>query len=233
MAQSINISPIVMKLTSQLMSVVPMAQTLGSVTGRGYSMGIVTQPIPVGPWIASQLLAPLAAAASQAYAQGARISNNIARGLASGKAAISAQVSQIAALATRASNINVSVSGSAGNVPKYADGGIINRAHIGMVGEAGPEAIIPLNNKKRSHGLLQTAAQKMGYDVGPSRLDVGALKTSTASSSGPVTFNYSPTIVVEGNADTQEIKRLLDNDRMSFEREMAKYMRDKERVSFV
>lgn len=31
------------------------------------------------------------------------------------------------------------------NMPRHAQGGIVTRAHIGMIGEAGPEAIIPLN----------------------------------------------------------------------------------------
>jgi hypothetical protein len=30
-------------------------------------------------------------------------------------------------------------------MPRHAKGGIVTRAHIGMIGEAGPEAIIPLN----------------------------------------------------------------------------------------
>jgi len=39
------------------------------------------------------------------------------------------------------------------NVPQYALGGIITQPHIGMVGEAGPEAIIPLNSSKAA-GIL-------------------------------------------------------------------------------
>jgi hypothetical protein len=48
------------------------------------------------------------------------------------------------------------VAGSAGRIlmiPKYAEGGIVNKPHIGMVGEAGPEAIIPLN---KLSGFLNT-----------------------------------------------------------------------------
>ena len=40
------------------------------------------------------------------------------------------------------------VAGSAGRmlmIPKYAEGGITTRPHIGMIGEAGPEAIMPLS----------------------------------------------------------------------------------------
>jgi hypothetical protein len=38
-------------------------------------------------------------------------------------------------------------------IPKYAEGGIVNKPHIGMVGEAGPEAIIPLS---KLSGFLNT-----------------------------------------------------------------------------
>jgi hypothetical protein len=49
------------------------------------------------------------------------------------------------------------VAGSAGRIlmiPKYAQGGIVNKPHIGMVGEAGPEAIIPLS---KLSGFLNTS----------------------------------------------------------------------------
>ncbi|MEN1969027.1 transglycosylase SLT domain-containing protein [Lentibacillus sp. N15] len=36
---------------------------------------------------------------------------------------------------------------------KYASGGIIDRPHMGLVGEAGPEAIIPLSANRRSRAL--------------------------------------------------------------------------------
>jgi hypothetical protein len=38
------------------------------------------------------------------------------------------------------------------NIPKYADGGIVNSPTIGLIGESGPEAIIPLN-KMSNMGL--------------------------------------------------------------------------------
>lgn len=38
-------------------------------------------------------------------------------------------------------------------VPRHAKGGIVTKAHIGMVGEAGPEAIIPLNKANGLGGI--------------------------------------------------------------------------------
>jgi hypothetical protein len=51
-----------------------------------------------------------------------------------------------------------------GAVPAYAQGGIINRPHVGMVGEAGPEAIIPLRNDGNSRGLWETAGRLAGFN---------------------------------------------------------------------
>lgn len=49
-------------------------------------------------------------------------------------------------------------------VKKRAAGGIINQAHLGIIGEAGPEAIIPLSgtNKHRGISLWQQAGEMLG-----------------------------------------------------------------------
>ena len=53
--------------------------------------------------------------------------------------------------------------GGGGYVP-YANGGLINRPHMGLVGEAGPEAIIPLSPSRRGRGreLLSRTASALG-----------------------------------------------------------------------
>lgn len=52
------------------------------------------------------------------------------------------------------------------HVAMHALGGIFNRPHMGVVAEAGPEAIIPLNKSRRSRVLYQQAGRAMGYDDG-------------------------------------------------------------------
>ncbi len=49
-------------------------------------------------------------------------------------------------------------------VKKKAMGGIVNQAHLGIIGEAGPEAIIPLSgtNKHRGVSLWQQAGELLG-----------------------------------------------------------------------
>ena len=53
-------------------------------------------------------------------------------------------------------------------VPRRATGGIFRKAHLAMIGEAGPEAIIPLRRNKRSLDLLDAAAGAMGVGAPPS-----------------------------------------------------------------
>lgn len=57
-----------------------------------------------------------------------------------------------------------STSVSTKQVPGYATGGIINRPHMGLVGEAGPEAIIPLspNRRGRAMSLYEKTGQMLG-----------------------------------------------------------------------
>jgi hypothetical protein len=59
-----------------------------------------------------------------------------------GALAIAGSVALILAL------MKSSASDAASSVPKYAKGGITTKPHVGMVGEAGPEAIIPLNSPR-------------------------------------------------------------------------------------
>lgn len=54
---------------------------------------------------------------------------------------------------------------SKGKVKKYARGGIISSPHYGLVGEAGPEAIIPLKkNNPRSIQLLNQTSRMLGIN---------------------------------------------------------------------
>jgi hypothetical protein len=48
------------------------------------------------------------------------------------------------------------------NVPAYATGGIISQPHVGLVGEAGREAIIPLEDRNSGIPLLMSAISELG-----------------------------------------------------------------------
>ncbi|PZM67483.1 phage tail tape measure protein [Paenibacillus dendritiformis] len=121
--------------------------------------------------------------------------------------------------------------------PMHANGGFITRPHIGLVGEAGPEMIVPLSPGKRARGL--SLWQQAGYMLGVQPYAVGGMAggpqmsisapvmnessgTATASSSkslggihlGGVTLNFT----LEGSSDN-----LLDSLRRNGE-EIADYI---------
>ncbi|MCE5199906.1 MAG: phage tail tape measure protein [Armatimonadota bacterium] len=51
-----------------------------------------------------------------------------------------------------------------GSVKAHATGGIITSPHLGLVGEAGPEAIIPLSqNRNKARSLLDYTNQRLGF----------------------------------------------------------------------
>lgn len=41
------------------------------------------------------------------------------------------------------------------DIPFFADGGLVTRPTLGMIGEAGPEVVVPLNNPRRAQQLME------------------------------------------------------------------------------
>ncbi|OAH53901.1 hypothetical protein AWH48_11575 [Domibacillus aminovorans] len=92
---------------------------------------------------------------------------------------------------------------------KYANGGIVTKAHMGLVGEAGPEAIIPLSPARRSRGLnlLSTAASAMGVSVSSPSDEAYNPQPSSNVSTKNVQVTFAPEITVTvqgGGADTSQ-----------------------------
>lgn len=119
---------------------------------------------------------------------GARGSFNALR--SSGVSAVSGMCSSIKsmwssmrAVVTAPIVASFSVSGGGIAPKKYATGGIISKAHIGMVGEAGPEAIIPLSGNKRSRGieLWQEAGQRLGVNASSKTTNNTSSKVSNSN----------------------------------------------------
>ena len=80
------------------------------------------------------------------------------------------------------------------NVIPHAAGGIFSTPHIGLVAEAGREAVIPLENKARGIPLWKAAGEEMGVSFGA---------PTTNNHSAPV-FAPNVTITVNGGeADTE------------------------------
>lgn len=78
-------------------------------------------------------------------------------------AAWNAMKAVVSATVTAHFVLSVSTVGGMGAVP-HADGGILTEPHIGLVAEAGPEAVIPLSPGKRARGLelFKQAGEMLG-----------------------------------------------------------------------
>lgn len=102
-----------------------------------------------------------------------------------------------------------------GEPKKYARGGFATSPHLGMFGEAGPEAFIPLDGSQRSISLWQQTGRMLGA------LDSG--------SSVQYSFTYAP--VIQGG-DASAIRAQLQEDQREFERRMTEWAKQKRRVSY-
>ena len=76
------------------------------------------------------------------------------------------------------------------NVAKHAAGGIFTSPHIGLVAEAGPEAIVPLSDRSRGIPLWMAAGEEMGVKFGS-----GSVTTNNTYTGGTPIIN----ITVNGN----------------------------------
>lgn len=127
---------------------------------------------------------------------------------------------------------------SKSKVKKYARGGIISKAHYGLVGEAGPEAIIPLKrNNPRSIELLNQTSRMLGVSNNHQQKPLGILKArdnsvskntvNTKSNYGSNNYYFQPSINASGNKNEikeamrevfEEFKDFIDNIREENER---------------
>ncbi len=76
-------------------------------------------------------------------------------------------------------------------IPRFAEGGIVNRATLGIVGEAGPEAIIPLSKMNMGGGNVNinvTGGLATSAEIGQSV--VNALRAYSRSA-GPLALNIA------------------------------------------
>jgi len=102
------------------------------------------------------------------------------------------------------------------NIPQLANGGYIKHRPGGVlanIGEGGhDEAVIPLDR----------------------RLDkiFGKLVSKNNTTNNSPTFNYSPQIIIQGNADESVIRKALDDARIEFDKQMKKWLADNKRLKF-
>ncbi|MBY0088394.1 phage tail tape measure protein [Brevibacillus brevis] len=98
-------------------------------------------------------------------------------------------------------------------IPAYANGGILTRPHIGMVAEAGPEAVIPLNGSRRAASLWQQAGDALGMSRGGTVIHL----------------NYSP--VFHGGTK-EELEPMVQQDKRNLLQELKAINNQGRRVSY-
>ncbi len=128
-------------------------------------------------------------------------------------------------------------------IQPHAFGGIMTRPHIGMVAEAGPEAIIPLTDKTRGVPLVMRAAQILGLNTeNPasiitqgreminyvSQSSSGNTDGNTAVGASSMTFTPTYNITVNGEGS----RSIGENIRAVIEDTMNEIMSRMERVSY-
>ncbi len=82
-------------------------------------------------------------------------------------------------------------------IPAFADGGVVTRPQLAMIGEAGPEVVVPVTRPGRAAELMQTAAGMMGR-----RGEAGGGGTTTYA------VEFKPSITIQGNADASAINQI-------------------------
>lgn len=118
----------------------------------------------------------------------------------------------------------------------YKNGGIINRPHMGLVGEAGPEAIIPLSPSKRGRAahLLSTIGSRLGMKKEKAANPLRNLFTSDAAhvtngtTSASTQFVYSPVYHIKGNVDEAMLRRIDEEKEADLEAKFMRWLRQHE-----
>ncbi len=138
--------------------------------------------------------------------------------------------------------VNASVSGDA-SANAHAAGGIFRQPTLlssvnganHLVGEAGPEAILPLDTLWQQmsnmynpaintiNNKLNILAERIGADKSEKTID-------TFSDTPPIT--YSPTIIIQGNANKEDVEEALSMSQEEFERMYVKMVKDHDRTKF-
>lgn len=162
----------------------PIGSAIGTAVGAatGWESGVSTLHSNVGSAITSQ------------FASGYDVTTSVRVTIAWSITNPSASIS------TKASGKSVSAS-----IAGFANGGLISGPQLSMVGEDGPEAIIPLGEKRRNRGL--SLWKKAGEELGVPMNADGGLYGGSSYSNVPVSVpeNDYPTAVEssEGKPDSQ------------------------------
>jgi hypothetical protein len=192
-------------------SIVNRAEPWGRNMIGNFMRGRDSAGMSMGGWLNSQVYEPFRSIVVRAEPWGRNMMKNFVKGM-----------QQVSVPAPRVpAPVYSSTPRRTGNMRMYATGGILTRPHLGMVAEAGPEAIIPLgqNRRARGIGLWQKAGEMLGMqsygDVPgqlPNRVPT-AVPTAGRDGQGiniKVEVKAEPKFTIEGDeADESKILEIL------------------------
>lgn len=149
----------------------PIVDRMGDVLERAKDLsGQIPKGIRAVTWglletFRDRIIQPLINLATSAFAKGKDLARDIGRGIREGAAAAWDGVrNAFRALLNRIIDVVNKVPFV--NIPKLAEGGVIAGPTLAVVGEDGPEVVIPLSRKRRRRGmeLMTRAATIMGME---------------------------------------------------------------------
>jgi hypothetical protein len=158
-------------LTNLVPAVAGLALTVGKTLASSLANGIKSIALNIGGWVDDKILAPIRNAAGRIGTAAKGIGSAIKDGVREGATGILKAVGNIFVGFIRGVlRVLGKIPIIGGKIPKpesipeFAKGGFVQKATLAVVGEDGPEAVIPLGSKRRSRGveLLSQAAAMMG-----------------------------------------------------------------------
>ncbi|MDD3251762.1 MAG: phage tail tape measure protein [Lachnospiraceae bacterium] len=114
-----------------------------------------------------------------------------------------------------------SISGVGGTIKKHASGGIMTEPHLGLVAEAGPEAIIPLDGSRNAVSIWEQVGNRLGGST-----------TNSSQDNSSFQVVYSPVYQVPAGSDESMIRRITAEDYERFVQFMERYRKDEFRLAF-
>jgi len=118
----------------------------------------------------------------------------------------------------------------------FAEGGIVNKPQFAMVGEDGPEAIVPLSKPSRAMEIMQQIApqlqpiqQAATTPTQPSPIEnLSRASNNYNSSSATSNFSFSPNITVNGGGNSADIKAAVSEALGNAKKQFEQWIKERE-----
>ena len=153
--------------------ITPLANTVGTLVTKGADMssavvrGIKSVAWAIGDLVQDRVITPLRDQVGNVITRGKAFGTNLIEAMGSGaREAWSAAVDGFKSVLNRIIGVLNRIPFV--NIPKLAQGAVLNRPTLAVVGEDGPEVVVPVGRKRKTRGqaLLRTAAMMLAGNGG-------------------------------------------------------------------